>query len=97
MTLLLLVGVFSWRRLLNAPKLMLTVPYVVFAALCVVTFGVAFASIGNLGILVRQRSLVLPLVLMFWCLPPIVFASERRAAELAATRRSTDAERLAAR
>ncbi len=57
---------------------MLTVPYVVFAALCVVTFGVAFSSIGNLGILVRQRSLILPLLLVFWCLPPIVFASERR-------------------
>ncbi len=56
---------------------MLTTPYVVFALLCVVTFGVAFASIGNLGILTRQRSLILPLVLLFWCLPPIVFASER--------------------
>jgi len=82
MTILLVVGVFSWRRLANTPKLMLTTPYLVFAALCVVTFGVAFASIGNLGILVRQRSLVLPLLLVFWCLPPIVFASERRAADL---------------
>ena len=78
MTALLLVGVFSWRRLLHVPKLMLTVPYLVFAALCVVTFGVAFSSIGNLGILVRQRSLILPLLLVFWCVPPIVFASERR-------------------
>ena len=77
MTALLFVGVFSWRRLANAPKLMLTTPYVVFALLCVVTFGVAFASIGNLGILTRQRSLILPLVLLFWSLPPIVFASER--------------------
>ncbi len=77
MTALLFVGIISWRRLANAPKLMLTTPYVVFALLCVVTFGVAFASIGNLGILTRQRSLILPLVLLFWCLPPIVFASER--------------------
>ena len=81
MTALLLVGLVSWRRLANAPKLMLTTPYLVFAALCVVTFGVAFASIGNLGILTRQRSLVLPLLLVFWCLPPIVFASERIKAE----------------
>ena len=77
MTALLFTGIFSWRRLANAPKLMLTTPYVVFALLCVVTFGVAFASIGNLGILTRQRSLILPLVLLFWSLPPIVFASER--------------------
>jgi hypothetical protein len=82
MTALLLVGVVSWRRLAHTPKLMLTTPYLVFAALCVITFGVAFASIGNLGILTRQRSLVLPLLLVFWCLPPIVFASERAKAEL---------------
>jgi hypothetical protein len=86
MTALLLVGVFSWRRLVHVPRLMLTTPYLVFAALCVVTFGVAFSSIGNLGILVRQRSLILPLLLVFWCVPPIVFASERRTAEGAAAR-----------
>ena len=85
MTALLFVGIFSWRRLANAPKLMLTTPYVVFALLCVVTFGVAFASIGNLGILTRQRSLILPLVLLFWCLPPIVFAGERARTEPAST------------
>ena len=93
MTALLLVGIVSWRRLANAPKLMLTTPYLVFAALCVVTFGVAFASIGNLGILTRQRSLVLPLLLVFWCLPPIVFASERAEA---ATEARTDARVRAA-
>ncbi len=77
MTALLFIGIFSWRRFANIPKLMLNTPYVVFTVLCVFTFGVAFSSIGNLGILVRQRSLILPLVLLFWCLPPIVFASER--------------------
>ncbi len=95
MTALLLVGVFSWRRLAHVPRLMLTTPYLVFAALCVVTFGVAFSSIGNLGILVRQRSLILPLLLVFWCVPPIVFASERRTAERAAARGpADDARRL---
>jgi hypothetical protein len=96
MTTLLFVGLFSWRRLVHAPKLMLTAPYVVFAALCVFTFGVTFSSIGNLGILVRQRSLVIPLLLVFWCLPPIVFASDRRARELSATRRRDHAEGLPA-
>lgn len=95
MTTLLLVGVFSWRRLVHVPKLMLTTPYLVFAALCVVTFGVAFSSIGNLGILVRQRSLILPLLLVFWCVPPIVFARERRAGERAEQRPLDDAHRLA--
>ena len=46
-------------------------PYLVFALLCVGTFGVAFATFGNLGLLVRQRSLVLPLVLLFLCVPPL--------------------------
>ncbi|MEO1058453.1 MAG: hypothetical protein AAFY28_16215, partial [Actinomycetota bacterium] len=88
MTALLGLGLFSWRRLAHAPKMMLTTPYLVFAALCLITFGFAFSSIGNLGILVRQRSLVLPLLLVFWCLPPLVFARER-AAEAWRQKRST--------
>ena len=71
MTALLFVGVLSWRRLANAPKLILTTPYLMFAALCLVTFGVAFASSSNLGLLVRQRTLVIPFLLLFLCIPPI--------------------------
>ena len=97
MTALLLVGVFSWRRLMHVPRLMLTTPYLVFAALSVVTFGVAFSSIGNLGILVRQRSLILPLLLVFWCVPPIVFSSERRDAERADARQNDNARQLTTR
>jgi hypothetical protein len=91
MTALVLVGVFSWRRLAHVPRLLLTTPYLVFAVLCVFTFGVAFSSIGNLGILVRQRSLILPLLLVCWCVPPIVFASERRARARSAARSRDDA------
>ncbi|MEM8620179.1 MAG: hypothetical protein AAGF73_10690 [Actinomycetota bacterium] len=69
MTALLIIGVFSWRRFANVPRMMVRYPYVIFAATCVALGGLAFASIGNLGILVRQRSLVLPLLLLFWCLP----------------------------
>jgi hypothetical protein len=71
MTALLFVGVLSWRRLANAPKLILTTPYLMFAALCLITFGVAFASFSNLGLLVRQRTLVIPFLLLFLCTPPI--------------------------
>lgn len=69
MTMLLTLAALWWRRFSNLPRLMLGNPYLVFAFVCVVTFGVAFASIGNLGILVRQRSLVFPLMLLFWCVP----------------------------
>jgi hypothetical protein len=71
MTALLFVGLLSWRRLANAPKLILTTPYLMFAALCLLTFGVAFASFANLGLLVRQRTLVTPFLLLFLCIPPI--------------------------
>ena len=69
MTALLALAALWWRRFANLPRLLFGNPYLVFALVCVVTFGVAFASIGNLGILVRQRSLVFPLMLLFWCLP----------------------------
>jgi hypothetical protein len=69
MTALLGLAACSWRRLANLPFLMLRTPYLVFVLLAVGTFGVAFASFGNLGLLVRQRSLVLPLLLVPWCLP----------------------------
>ncbi len=69
MTALVALAVISWRRFVNVPFLLLRTPYLVFALLCVGTWGVAFASFGNLGLLVRQRSLVLPLLLVFWCVP----------------------------
>ncbi len=69
MTVLLALLAASWRRLVGLPRLVMRQPFLVFVVLSVVTFGVAFSSIGNLGILVRQRSLVLPLMLVVWCLP----------------------------
>lgn len=70
MTALLALLVVSWRRLRNLPTLVMRQPFLVFVVLAVLMFGVAFSSIGNLGILVRQRSLVLPLMLVLWCVPP---------------------------
>lgn len=71
MTVLVIAGLAGWRRLVHVPKLFVTRPYITFAVVALVTFGVAFASVGNLGILVRQRSLVLPLLLLLWCVPPL--------------------------
>ena len=69
MTVLLALLVASWRRLRNLPTLVMREPFLVFVVSAVLMFGVAFSSIGNLGILVRQRSLVLPLMLVLWCVP----------------------------
>jgi len=69
MTALLALLVASWRRVRNLPTLVMRQPFLVFVVLAVLMFGVAFSSIGNLGILVRQRSLVLPLMLILWAVP----------------------------
>ncbi|HEY5664584.1 MAG TPA: hypothetical protein VIS05_11170 [Ilumatobacter sp.] len=71
MTCLLTTALVGWRRTLNVPRLVVTTPYLVFAAVVVLTFGVTFANVGNLGILVRQRSLVLPLLVLLWAVPPL--------------------------
>ena len=69
MTTLLVLAVVSWRRIVNLPVLMLRTPYLVMAVVVLVMFGVAFTSIGNLGVLTRQRSLVMPFFLLPYCLP----------------------------
>lgn len=69
MTVLLVLAVVSWRRIVNLPVLVLRVPYLVLVLIVLVMFGVAFTRIGNLGVLTRQRSLVMPLFLVPYCLP----------------------------
>lgn len=61
--LVVLVGV-SIARLSRVPAMTFRIPAVAFAVAFVFTFAYAFASIENFGILVRQRSQVLPFVLL---------------------------------
>jgi hypothetical protein len=69
MTFLTVVAVFCWRRLANLPRVMLRSPYVLYAVLVCMMFGMAFSPLANLAILVRQRSLVMPLLLLLLCVP----------------------------
>jgi hypothetical protein len=69
MTVFLALCVVSWRRVFNLPRLLVRNPYVMFATVVVLLYGLAFTSIANLGILTRQRSLVLPLLFLLPCLP----------------------------
>jgi hypothetical protein len=69
MTALLMLAVVSWRRVVNLPVVMLRTPYLVLAVVVLVMFGIAFTSVGNLALLTRQRSLVMPLLLLPCCLP----------------------------
>ena len=69
MTALLVLAFVSWRRIVNLPVLFSRTPYLILVAAVLVMFGVAFTSFGNLGLLTRQRSLVMPFFLLPFCLP----------------------------
>lgn len=64
-----LIGI-SWRRIASFPSLALRRPFLLYCLSYVVLFSVGFSFIGNFGILARQRSLALPILLVFLALPP---------------------------
>lgn len=68
---LLVMGLVGWRRLAGSARLMLRRPYLVFVATFSGGFVVAFSYIANFGILARQRTVMLALVLAFLASPPI--------------------------
>ena len=66
---LLVLGAAATTRLLRLPRYIFQVPYVAYALTYTVMFVIAFSSIANFGILTRQRTQVLPLVLVMLVLP----------------------------
>jgi hypothetical protein len=44
-------------------------PYISFAVTVLFAGGLAYSSFGNLGILARQKSLLLPFMLLLPCIP----------------------------
>jgi hypothetical protein len=58
----------SWPRWRYVPRMLRRNPYLMVALIVILLFVIAFATIGNFGLLVRQRSTVLPLVLVPLCL-----------------------------
>ncbi|MGH8773881.1 MAG: hypothetical protein ACRDWI_01490 [Jiangellaceae bacterium] len=68
-TLLLLLFVLALPRLAKAPRLMFSVPYIAFVIAFTLMFVFAFSSIGNFGIITRQRTQVFPLVLVLLAIP----------------------------
>ena len=57
------------RRLYRIPGLLFRVPYVAYVFAYIMMFVFAFSSIGNFGIMTRQRTQVFPFVLVLLCLP----------------------------
>ncbi len=68
---LLVLFAFSWRRLRRLPLEAWRTPYVMFASAYSLMFTIAFASIGNFGILARQRSQGFLLLLLILALPTL--------------------------
>lgn len=66
-----LLGLFavSWRRVLASWRWFRRRPYLLFGVLYTIGFSFAFSTIGNLGILARQRAQVLPFLLLLVVVP----------------------------
>jgi hypothetical protein len=75
-TFLVALLIVSWRRLASAFKAMRRHPYLLLAALYSLVWIVLFSSIGNLGILVRERTSLLPLLLVLVSWPAATRARE---------------------
>ena len=70
-TLVLVLLVLNVRRLAATPRLMNRHPYVTFSLLVCCLGALAMSTFGNLAILVRQRSLLMPALLILVCLPTV--------------------------
>jgi hypothetical protein len=68
-----LMGIFalSLPRLLRVPRFAVRVPYVAFALAYTGMFVLAFSAIGNFGLLTRQRTQLLPFLLVLIAMPAL--------------------------
>jgi hypothetical protein len=66
---LLVLCLLSFRRLAAIPRAMIRTPYVALAVVFSLAFIYAFASIGNFGIIVRQRVQLYPFVFVLLAIP----------------------------
>jgi hypothetical protein len=69
---LLILVVRSWRRIMTIPRRLRREPYVTYAVVYVGVFVFVFAAIANFGILARERSMLIPMVLALISIPKTV-------------------------
>jgi hypothetical protein len=77
--LLMALFIVSLPRLVRLPRFALRVPYVAFALAYTGLFILAFSAIGNFGLLTRQRTQLLPFVLVLLAMPARAPVAEPRA------------------
>lgn len=71
-TAIIIIAAWGFRRLMALPGQLRRSPFVVFHLLVVVMGSLAYSSFSNLAILVRQRSLLMPSLILILCLSPWV-------------------------
>jgi hypothetical protein len=59
----------SFRNLRMVPRAAFARPYVMLCAVYTATFLYTFAALGNLGLIERERTLMLPFLLVLLCIP----------------------------
>ena len=86
----LLICLVAYRRVLHLPKMMLTNPFVAFAMTSLFLGGLAYSSFANLGVLTRQKSLILPLMFIIPCLPPLPLRGTSKSVDADASADASD-------
>jgi len=85
----LLTLVIAWRRrVFGAVGRILGDPFLRFAVLYTLAFAFAWSSVGNLGIMARQRMQVLPFLLILLCWSPVTTRYEPTASASSAKPRA---------
>jgi hypothetical protein len=68
-TIILVLIFYSLRQLRIVPRTMFARPYVMLCTVYSLGFLYAFAALGNLGLIERERTLLLPFLLVLFCIP----------------------------
>jgi hypothetical protein len=76
-SLVLVLFGMSMGRLIRLPQHLFRVPYIAYCLAFVVMFVFAFSSIGNFGILTRQRTQVFPFLLVMLVIPETEYVRKR--------------------
>jgi hypothetical protein len=77
MSALLGMCAYWWRPIRGLRRSVARIPYITYSMVVLFMGGLVYTSFANLGILTRQKSLLLPLLLLLPCLP---LPPERRGA-----------------
>jgi hypothetical protein len=97
-TVVLVLILKSLRNLRAVPRVMLNRPYVMMCLIYSAAFLYAFAALGNSGLIIRERTLLFPFLLVLLCVPvspkgePKRFAWEHRRATRRQKRKAQQAQ-----